>query len=235
MQPPAQDLDLREHGRGDIASDRRLFIHLLAWTDCDDVDALGPTLADTGLDAVVYRDVTDPRGVAIAVATQQPEAFVTTLRPVLAADPWPSLTPRPELTMIGRSYSLGYEPDLDDTLIHRPLRHLLTPDWPWALWYPLRRSGKFNALPPAEQSTILREHGQIGFAFGRAGVAHDIRLACHGLDRHDNDFVIGLMGPELAPLSKLVEAMRKTQQTSLYLESLGPFFVGHAAWRSGHV
>jgi hypothetical protein len=26
--------------------------------------------------------------------------------------------------------------------------------------------------------------------------------------------------------------MRKTQQTSLYLERLGPFFVGRAVWQS---
>lgn len=79
---------------------------------------------------------------------------------------------------------------------------------------------------------ILREHGTIGMAFGQGDYGHDIRLACHGLDGQDNDFVIGLLGKDLAPLSQLVQTMRKTQQTSLYLERLGPFFVGHALWRS---
>ena len=46
------------------------------------------------------------------------------------------------------------------------------------------------------------------------------------LDADDNDFVIGLMGAELYPLSRVVQDMRKTQQTALYIESLGPFFVG---------
>ena len=64
--------------------------------------------------------------------------------------------------------------------------------------------------------------------FGAADLAHDVRLACHGLDRDDNDFVIGLIGKELFPLSAVVQAMRKTQQTSLYLDRLGPFFVGRA-------
>ena len=50
-------------------------------------------------------------------------------------------------------------------------------------------------------------------AFGAADYAHDVRLACHGLDRDDNDFVIGLIGKDLFPLSALVQAMRKTQQT----------------------
>jgi chlorite dismutase len=61
---------------------------------------------------------------------------------------------------------------------------------------------------------------------------HDVRLACFGLDRDDNDFVIGLIGKELHPLSAVVQAMRNTQQTSRYLDRLGPFFVGRAIWQS---
>ena len=67
---------------------------------------------------------------------------------------------------------------------------------------------------------------------GAGDYAHDIRLACHGLDKDDNDFVIGLIGKDLYPLSAIVQAMRKTQQTSLYLERLGPFFVGRAVWQA---
>ena len=52
-------------------------------------------------------------------------------------------------------------------------------------------------------------------SFGSADLAHDVRLACHGLDKEDNDFVIGLIGKDLFPLSAIVQAMRKTQQTSL--------------------
>ena len=101
--------------------------------------------------------------------------------------------------MLGRTYSLGYEPDLRDALIDRPRRTVLNPAWRWAIWYPLRRSGKFAQLPDQEQRTILAEHGAIGMAFGAADYAHDVRLACHGLDRDDNDFVIGLIGKELFP------------------------------------
>ena len=109
----------------------------------------------------------------------------------------------------------------------------MEPAWPWAMWYPLRRVGAFARLTPEEQSAILREHATIGRAYGEADLAHDIRLACHGLDTGDNDFVIGLVGRELYPLSHLVQAMRKTAQTSQYVETLGPFFVGHVIWRSG--
>jgi chlorite dismutase len=100
------------------------------------------------------------------------------------------------------------------------------------VWYPLRRSGKFAQLPDQEQRVILSEHGAIGMSFGAGDYAHDIRLACHGLDKSDNDFVIGLIGKDLYPLSAIVQSMRKTQQTSLYLERLGPFFVGRALWQA---
>ena len=100
------------------------------------------------------------------------------------------------------------------------------------MWYPLRRAGSFEQLDQNEQRAILGEHGMIGMSFGAGGFAADIRLACHGLDKNDNDFVIGLIGKELYPLSALVQTMRKTKQTSLHLERLGPFFVGKAAWQS---
>ena len=50
------------------------------------------------------------------------------------------------------------------------------------------------------------------------------------MDRDDNDFVIGLIGKDLFPLSALVQSMRRTQQTALYLDRLGPFFIGRAVW-----
>ena len=40
--------------------------------------------------------------------------------------------------------------------------------------------------------------------------------------------MIGLIGPELYPLSKLVKDMRPTVQTSEYIRDMGPFFVGRA-------
>ena len=79
---------------------------------------------------------------------------------------------------------------------------------------------------------LAQKHSVLGRAYGDADLAHDVRLACHGLDVHDNDFVIGLVGRQLHPLSHLVQAMRKTVQTSQYIQALGPFFVGHALWQS---
>jgi len=43
--------------------------------------------------------------------------------------------------------------------------------------------------------------------------------------------VIGLVGRDLHPLSHLVQAMRKTRQTSEFIAKMGPFFVGYAQYR----
>lgn len=207
-------------------SDRRLFMQLLAFGGCSDSRAVAQHLSDAADVVVVYEDLNDPRGIAVVAVSEDPNVFLNHLRPRLATGVMAGLSLKPEFTMFGRTYSLGYEPDLTDVLIDRPRRTVLNPAWPWAIWYPLRRSGAFTQLPPEQQRAILAEHGQIGMTFGAADYVHDIRLACHGLDRDDNDFVIGLIGKDLYPLSAIVQAMRHTQQTSLYLDRLGPFFIG---------
>lgn len=212
--------------------DERLFMQLLVYTGCDDIEAVIRTFERVAVDAVVYENLNDPTGIGILTVGRNPGIFLDTVRPVLVTGPVAALTMKPDLTMFGRTYSLGYEPDLRGALIDRPRRTVLNPDWRWAIWYPLRRNGRFEQLPAEEQRSILAEHGEIGMRFGAADYVHDIRLACHGLDRDDNDFVIGLTGKDLYPLSAIVQVMRKTQQTSLYLEKLGPFFVGRAAWQS---
>ena len=213
-------------------SNDRLFMQLMAFGGCRDARPLAQALTKAGIGGVLYEDVNDPRGVALLTFAEDPAFFVERVRPLLNDAPFASLAQKPEYTMLGRTYSIGYEPDLPEVLLHRPRRTVLTQAWPWAVWYPLRRSGRFAQLSPEEQRVILAEHGTIGMSFGAGDFAHDIRLACHGLDKDDNDFVIGLIGKELFPLSALVQTMRKTQQTSLYLERLGPFFVGRAIWQS---
>ena len=54
-------------------------------------------------------------------------------------------------------------------------------------------------------------------------------------DHHSFDYwlnTIGLLSDQLFPLSAIVQTMRKTRQTSEFLTSLGPFFVGKAVWKS---
>lgn len=215
-------------------ADERLFMQFFAFGGCPSTEELGPHLGAAGVAGVVYEDVNDPRGVGVLALHRDPGFFVEQLRPVLNRGPFAALPLKPEFTLFGRTYSLGYEPDLNEVLFRRPTRTVLNPSWPWAVWYPLRRNGRFAQLPAEEQRVILAEHGTIGMSFGAADLAHDIRLACHGLDTNDNDFVVGLVGKDLFPLSAVVQSMRRTQQTSLYLDRLGPFFVGRAVWQAAH-
>ena len=213
-------------------SDRRLFLQFLAFGGCETTRPLAEAALAAGITGALYEDVNDPRGVALLTLSEDPAYFLDRVRPLVNGPSFRPLVQKPEYTMLGRTYAIGYEPDLEEVLLQRPRRTVLNPEWNWAVWYPLRRSGKFAQLPSDEQRVILAEHGTIGMSFGVADYAHDIRLACHGLDKDDNDFVIGLLGKDLYPLSAIVQAMRKTQQTSLYLERLGPFFVGRAIWQS---
>ncbi|MGH9486151.1 MAG: chlorite dismutase family protein [Terriglobales bacterium] len=227
--------DLREKGggRGGVQqlSERRLFMQLLAFGACTASAGLVRALAASAWEGVLYEDVNDPSGIALLTWSVDPAFFVTELRAWLQAPPFGGLRFKPRYTMLGRTYGLGHEPDLEDVLLDRPRRTVTEGAHPWAVWYPLRRAGAFSELALEEQTAILREHGAIGHAFGTAGYAQDIRLACTGLDQNDNDFVIGLAGAELHPLAACVQAMRKTRQTSSFIQRMGPFLVGHAVWQ----
>lgn len=213
-------------------SDRRLFMQLLVFKNAPDTAMLAEALKKQGLECVLYADTNNPRGAGLLTWSIDPSFFATDLRAFLNRAPFASLEICPEYTMIGRTYSIGHEPNLEDWLLDRPRRTITDAAWPWHVWYPLRRRGEFNSLPHEEQMSILREHGRIGHSFGESNLATDMRLACFGLDGNDNDFLIGLVGHELFPLSACVQAMRKTRQTSSFMEKMGPFFVGRAVYQS---
>jgi chlorite dismutase len=226
-------LDLAEKGRRDgqvISLDRRLFMKFTAFGRCPDSHAAVKALEEDGVQGALYVDANDPQGIGVMVAAESPEYFVSNLRALFSQPPFEGLVHKPELDMLGRTYSIGYEQDLEETLFKRPLSKLLDPKNVWSIWYPLQRAKKFQALPPEHQRKILAEHGTLAHRY--AGHAADVRLACHGLDKNDNDFIVGLLGAQLHPLSAIVQEMRKTEQTSQYLDSLGPFFVGRAVWQS---
>lgn len=213
---------------------RRLFMQLLV-LDCDPsvgssttIAALSDNLRDRRVSAVIYEDLNQPLSIGLLTFSEDPTHFVDNVRPCFATGPASQARVRPEFTMIGRTYSTGYESDLEFWLLNRPIDTVLNENWKWAVWYPLRRSGAFARLDPREQGSILREHADIGKAYGELDLAHDVRLACHGLDAKDNEFVIGLIGKDLHPLSHVVQNMRKTRQTSEFIVQMGPFFVGRA-------
>jgi len=214
------------------ALDARLYMQLHVLTGCTDSGRVIPAARESGLDLVIYASLNDPRGIGVLLMSQDPETFVGAGRDLLVSEPFRSLTPVPDLTMIGRTYASGREKDLADWLLVHSRRNALSAGNPWALWYPLRRTGAFNRLPRTEQLRMMGEHSWIGRSYGEAGLAADIRLECHGLDRNDNEFVIGILGSRLHALSKLIKDMRLTRQTSEFMESMGPFFVGRAIHQS---
>ncbi|MBU0677643.1 MAG: chlorite dismutase family protein [Verrucomicrobia bacterium] len=229
-------LDLSEKGRDPngqpLSVNRRLFFQLLAFGGCNDIDLLIEDLKKTDFRAALYLDANDPEGVALVTASEKPDFFVGQLRNFLNGSRFKELFLKPEFTMFGRTYTIGYEENPERVLVERPMERLLNPEWPWVVWYPVRRAGAFERVSREEQREMMIEHSKIAMAYTNGGYCYDIRLACHGLDKNDNDFILGLMGGELHPLSRIVQDMRKSRQTSEFLEEIGPFFVGKVVWQS---
>src|SRR5579864_2654797 len=241
-QPGLPTIDIQEYGgkRGSErqSMDRRLFMQLLVFdvpgvgSRADEVATRAAGLmAERGIPGVVYADAMSPRSLALLTWHEDPGHFVRAVRPLLAHDALSALEPRTSFGMLGRTYATGHEPDLEHSLLRRPVENVTNEAYPWHVWYPLRRTAAFARLDAHEQAQILREHAQIGMAYGAQELAHDIRLACHGLDAADNEFVIGLVGRDLHRLSHLVQAMRRTRQTTEFISKMGPFFVAYAAHR----
>jgi chlorite dismutase len=197
------------------------------------VERLRGLLGERGVSAVIYEDVNDPRGLGLVTWSEDPAHFVKAVRRVLNDPGLRGLALRHDFSMLGRTYATGYESDLRFWLLDRPQQTVTNPEWPWAIWYPLRRVGPFARLSPQEKGAIMAEHGKIGRAYGVQDLAHDVRLACYGIDTNDNEFVIGLIGKELHPLSHVVESMRRTRQTAEFMDHMGPFFIGHVVARVG--
>ncbi len=239
--PKLPEIDVRERavdpatGNAQVL-DQRLFMQLLVYRVNEGqpdavIGKLGEALESKNVGGVLYRDANDPRSFGLLTWSTDPGHFVTNVRSVLLLPEFEHLTLREDFTMLGRTYATGYESDLNFWLLQRPIDNAVNPDYRWTVWYPLRRTGSFEALSIKEQAGILREHAAIGRAYGEQDIATDIRLACHGMDAKDNEFVIGVLGKDLHPLSHLVQRMRKTQQTSTYIQQMGPFFVGYAVWQ----
>jgi chlorite dismutase len=241
-EPGLPTIDVNEYGGkkdGERQTlDRRLFMELLVFDvpPGRSADAaakqLGDALTRGRIPGVVYADALDPRGIGLLVWSEDPAHFVRAVRPLFTEGELAHASPRPGWQMIGRTYATGHEPELEWSLLRRPIENAMKDEYRWHVWYPLRRTPAFARLEPHDQSIILREHAQLGMAYGAQELAHDIRLACYGLDPGDNEFVIGLVSRDLHRISHLIQAMRKTRQTSEFVDKMGPFFVGYVVNRT---
>ena len=226
--PDIQEVGAPIDGKPQV-SDRRLFFQLHVFRGYSDSrhSDIVKVLKQGSLDTVLYEDLNHPTGIGVLFIAEDPAVLMEQSRTLLPSmQSVASLSYHPGMTLTGRTYSSGREPNLEEWLLHKPLQNVLNPDFPWAIWYPLRRKPDFYRRAPRERGRILGEHAALGRGYAAGGYASDIRLACFGLDTNDNEFVIGLVGPELYPLSRLIQDMRQTEQTTKYIESLGPFFVG---------
>src|SRR5579884_2037828 len=110
-------------------SNERLFMQFLAFGGSDDSSRLADALAAAKIAGALYEDVNDPRGVGLLTFSEDPDYFLDRVRPLLNGAAFRPLVQKPEFTMLGRTYSIGYEPDLVDVLLHRPRRTVLNPEW----------------------------------------------------------------------------------------------------------
>jgi Chlorite dismutase len=241
--PGLAEIDVHEYGgkRDGVKQklDRRTFMQLRVFNtpigESPDAyaEALTARLVELNQPFVLYEDAASIRSLGLLVWDEDPARFTGNVRKAANQGILTKLDERLDFSMLGRTYSTGHEPDLEHVLLRRPIGNVLAPEYGWHVWYPLRRNGAFAVMDSHEQSIIMREHASIGMAYGQADYAHDIRLACHGMDARDNEFVIGLVSDNLHRLSHLVQTMRKTRQTSEFIVQMGPFFVGRAVKRHG--
>ncbi len=234
--PELPTINVAERGRGadgkPISLDRRLFMQFMALGNCPNVSAVTDMLTAENPQATLYQDLHDPTGLGLLLFSENADYLLDTINSLFSQPALADCHVKPEYTMLGRTYSIGYESDLEEVLIRRPVTRVCNPDLPWSIWYPVRRSGEFERESADQQKKMLMEHGGIGHAFGKAGYATDIRLAAHGLNKEDNDFIVGLLGKDLFPLSALVQRMRRTRQTSEFIKNMGPFFIGRVVWQT---
>ncbi len=190
--PGLPTIDVNEYGgkKDGVkqSMNRRLFMQLLVYRGGSGQTALD-AFREKKVPAVVYADTMDPTSFAVLTWHEDPSHFISAVRPILAKSADGTL--RTDFGMLGRSYATGHEPELEWTLLKRPIENVMNETYRWHVWYPLRRKGAFAKLEPIDQSHILREHAALGIAYGQQELATDIRLACHGIDAGDNEFVIG--------------------------------------------
>ena len=84
-------VDVRERGANEQSADRRLFVQLQAFGGCTDPKPLVRALEASRLEAVLYHDVNDPRGVAVLGMSEDPAFFVGRFRELLNAGPFGEL------------------------------------------------------------------------------------------------------------------------------------------------
>src|SRR2546425_8982035 len=104
-QPDDFKADVRERGAGGQHADRRLFMQLQVLGGCADPKPLVTALETSRLEAVLYQDVNDPRGVGVPGMSEGPTAPGGAYPALLKTETSAGLSLRRALTMLGRTYA----------------------------------------------------------------------------------------------------------------------------------
>ena len=117
-------VDLRERGRDEAGRtlylDARLYMQLQVFTGCHDMDPIIRICRRSGLCGALYADVLDPYGFGLLALSTDAEYFVTELRILFGMASFATLNRKPEHTLFGRTYAIGYESDLEEVPAQAP-------------------------------------------------------------------------------------------------------------------
>src|SRR5439155_3488682 len=100
-------IDVQERGADGQTSDRRMFMQLQAFGGCLDAKPLLRVLESSRIEAVLYQDVNDARGVGVLAISEDPLFFVTALCEVLNVVSFAGLVYKSEMMMCWLSYVSG--------------------------------------------------------------------------------------------------------------------------------
>ena len=102
------------------------------------------------------------------------------------------------------------------------------PPWPNACFYPMNKKRKVGenwfALPMAERSRLMQEHGRTGMTFG--GRVTQLITVSVGLDDWEWGVTLWARRPEF--LKEIVYTMRFDEASARYAE-FGPFYTGYVS------
>jgi len=187
------------------------------------VSALSRRLREKRIDAVIYGDANDHRGIGLLTWAADPADLLDNVHALLGGKRFSALTPRPGWVMFGRVSGEAADgtPDI-----------LLNAEQRWASWYPVRNTPEWGTLDDSTRAKVHKDHGSVAKTFVDEGKVSYVRLSCHGIDPEDNDHIFGLTSGSLADISLLQEAMRGTAQISTYVAKMGPVFVGRKIWQN---
>ena len=179
--------------------DRRLFMQLLAF-DCAtthdparEVASLGKALESAGVAGVIYEDVNAPRGLALLTWSEDPEAFVARVRPILAAPEPYGYRNKMEFTIAGEPATIGLHASERYDVVLDIERCLLQSDALNALLEEFRRQVRERALSVWDPET---ERGLLRFLMLREG-------------RNTGEAMVNVVGaaPDVETLTPVAQAL----------------------------